>query len=160
MAETALRYDTGKPTFHLFPPPEVLEVFEIPIPVMVELGRVALYGAGKYGEHNWQKGVVWSKCYNAALRHLYEWENGERTDAESGCSHPAHLCWNLMVLFVYRENFTGEDDRPVDLYCMGILDSGFYSSCELFLRNWWFANHEDALDLAIKEAIKMVGKSE
>ncbi len=60
------------------------------------------FGAKKYGDNNWrfvENGR--DRYFDAALRHLLAWRQGERLDAESGLPHLAHAaCCVLFLLEV------------------------------------------------------------
>lgn len=90
-------------------------------PVFMEFLAIALgYGADKYDDHNWLKGMHWSRVYGALLRHLRSWYMGEDIDRESGNHHLAHAAAMLMFLvgYVSRPEFRKWDDRmfvPEDL---------------------------------------------
>lgn len=85
----------------------------IPAVVMGELGLAMLEGALKYGKFNWRSvGVRSSVYYDAALRHLTSWYEGESTDPDSGLSH---LVKAIACLVVVRDSeLMGNvvDDRP------------------------------------------------
>lgn len=86
-----MKYDKGKPRVDLIDPN-----------FLMELGEVLGFGAEKYGENNWQ--TVEPKRYKAAaLRHLYQYLLGEKTDEESHKSHLVHAACNLMFLY-WSEN--------------------------------------------------------
>lgn len=69
-----------------------------------EMAKVMTYGAGKYGERNWQDGIKVSRLWGATFRHLVAILKGEYMDKESGITHLAHAACNLMFIFwVYRE---------------------------------------------------------
>ena len=80
-------------------------------PFFLEVARVAEYGATKYAERNWERGMSWGHCFSGAMRHLWAWWSGEETDPESGCSHLAHAAWNCMALWEYRRRAIGTDNR-------------------------------------------------
>lgn len=98
--EPGLRYDSGKPR------PELLAPL-----AQLEKGRVAAYGASKYDQHNWLKGMSWTRISGALLRHLLLWLSGEETDRESGLPHLAHAAWNADALLEYSLRKIGTDDR-------------------------------------------------
>ena len=91
-ATGGLKYDGGKTMLGLFPPL-----------VLEEVGKVLTYGAQKYAKHNWSKGIVYSRLYDAALRHLNSWNNpyDNDVDEESGISHLAHAicCLSFLLHF-------------------------------------------------------------
>lgn len=70
------------------------------------------YGAKKYAEWNWAKGMKWSVCFGCALRHASAILDGEVLDAESGLPHVGHYLCNLIFLLHYTRNYTEGDDRP------------------------------------------------
>lgn len=57
------------------------------------------FGSKKYADNNWQK-VPGAKTryYDAAMRHLDAWLNGDLKDAETGLPHLAHAICCLMFL--------------------------------------------------------------
>ncbi len=82
-------------------------------PVFQEyLAKALGYGADKYDDHNWLKGMQWSRVYAALLRHLRSWYMGEDIDEESGNHHLAHAAAMLMFLVGYVErDYSQWDDR-------------------------------------------------
>lgn len=82
-------------------------------PVLAELGLGMLEGALKYGRHNYRAiGVCGSVYYDATMRHLMAWWEGEDTDPDSGLSHVTKAIASLVVLrdAMIQDKFT--DDRP------------------------------------------------
>jgi hypothetical protein len=102
MGPEAAKFDADKLPLHLLPPDGVEAV-----------GEVLQHGAKKYGERNWEKGMDWSRCYGAALRHLFAWWMGNDRDEESGLPHLAHAACCVLFLLSYALRKTGTDDRPV-----------------------------------------------
>ena len=85
----------------------------ISAPVMAELGLAMLEGAIKYRRHNYRvAGVRASVYYDACLRHLMAWWEGEDIDPDSGINHVGKAMGCLMVLrdSMMVENWN--DDRP------------------------------------------------
>lgn len=85
----------------------------MPINVLMEAGLVKLHGDLKYGRFNWREaGVRGSVYYDAAMRHLAAWYEGEDIDPDSGIHHIAHAITGLAVLrdSMIRDNWV--DDRP------------------------------------------------
>lgn len=85
----------------------------IPWNVIGELGVALLEGALKYGRHNYRGvGVRASVYYDAALRHLTTWWEGEDIDPDSDLSHITKAIASLTVLrdSMLRNNWS--DDRP------------------------------------------------
>lgn len=96
-----VKYDSGKSRMELISPI-----------AMEELGKVLAYGAKKYEDHNWRKGIQWSRIIGALLRHLFAYMRGERIDPESGCSHLAHVLCNAHFLVHYEHTRKEFDDLP------------------------------------------------
>jgi hypothetical protein len=85
----------------------------VPAPVMLEVGLALLEGAIKYGRHNYRVvGVRSSVYYDAAMRHLMAWWEGEDTDPDSGLSHITKAIASLTVLRDAMLRGKLSDDRP------------------------------------------------
>lgn len=85
----------------------------IPSPVMAELGLSMLEGALKYGSHNYRSiGVRTSTYYDACLRHLNAFWEGEDVDQESGLPHIVKAMACLAVLRDSQMFGNVVDDRP------------------------------------------------
>ena len=84
----------------------------LPITPLIGIGKVLTYGAKKYAARNWEKGLAWSRCYAAALRHLFAWWSGETNDPETGLNHLDHALCEIMFLREFTETHTELDDRP------------------------------------------------
>jgi hypothetical protein len=87
----AVKFDAGKPRISLIPPK-----------IIFRLAEIFTYGAEKYGDHNWKKGLDPIRLYDAAMRHLLAWMDGESID-ESGCPHLAHALWNVAIMIEMEE---------------------------------------------------------
>lgn len=83
------KHDGGKDPWHLLPWGPVRDIV-----------RVLAYGAKKYAPNNWQEvPQARERYFAAAQRHLLAWwDDGERTDAESGLPHLAHAACCLLFL--------------------------------------------------------------
>lgn len=82
-------------------------------PVLAEVGVAMLEGACKYGRHNYRAvGVRASVYYDATLRHLMAWWEGEDTDPDSGMSHVTKAITSLVVLRDAMIQGKVVDDRP------------------------------------------------
>ena len=86
------RNDTNKLRFELIPP-EANEA----------LAEVLTYGAQKYGQRNWEKGLYHDEIMGALLRHLHEYQKGNLIDPESGLTHLSHAYCNLAFLITMIE---------------------------------------------------------
>jgi hypothetical protein len=67
------KHDQDKPRMEL-----------LSVPFIEGVSQVLAFGAKKYGEHNWRKGISQSRLIGAALRHTFAFLRGEDKDAESG----------------------------------------------------------------------------
>ena len=97
----ASKFDDRKLRMSLFPPD-----------VLNQICEVLEFGAAKYGDNNWRKGMEWTRLYDAAQRHLQAWLQNEDLDKESNINHLAHACCNLVFLLNYVNSQKGEDNRP------------------------------------------------
>lgn len=81
--------------------------------VMAEVGVAMMEGALKYGRHNYRGvGVRASVYYDATMRHLFSWWEGEDIDPDSGLSHVTKAITSLTVLRDAMIQDMVEDDRP------------------------------------------------
>jgi hypothetical protein len=81
--------------------------------VLVEVGVAMLEGAAKYGRHNYRAiGVSASVYYDATMRHLMGWWEGEDLDPDSGLSHVTKAIASLVVLRDAMIQGKFSDDRP------------------------------------------------
>lgn len=101
-SEVGLKFDQGKPQLSL-----------LPIEALEEIAKVLTFGAKKYNKGNWRKGLLYSRVLDAALRHIYAYNNKQDTDPETGISHLAHAACNLLFLLTYEKLGLGKqyDDR-------------------------------------------------
>jgi len=90
----------------------------VPCGPLFEVGLAFLEGARKYGSHNYRSvGVRASVYYDAVMRHMMAWWEGELLDPDSGVPH---IVKAMACLFVLRDSqLAGNctDDRP--LRCSG-----------------------------------------
>ena len=85
----------------------------VPAPVLAEVAVGMMEGARKYGRHNYRViGVRASVYYDATMRHLMSFWEGEDTDPDSRLSHITKAITSLVVLrdSMMRGNWV--DDRP------------------------------------------------
>lgn len=77
------------------------------------LGSLALLeGALKYGRTNWREsGVRASIYYDAAVRHLSKWFEGEEQDPDSGLPHLAHALASIAIVVDAKATGKLVDDR-------------------------------------------------
>ena len=85
----------------------------VPATVLLEVGCAMLEGALKYGRHNWREIPVHAGAYyDAAMRHLMAWWEGEDEDPDSGLHHVTKAIATLVVLRDAMIHGRVEDDRP------------------------------------------------
>lgn len=96
----ARKDDVGKLRFDL-----------LPVEPMRKLVEVYGIGAHKYGDHNWRKGLMWSRVFAAMMRHAWSWWNGEQRDPVDGQHHLASVAWCALTLMEYEEIKPCLDDR-------------------------------------------------
>lgn len=95
-----VKFDEGKPRFDLLPPDALNEV-----------ARVYTFGAAKYADRNWEKGMDWGRVYAAQQRHMSAFWGGEMHDPETGMLHTAHATFGTLVLTAYQLRRAGTDSR-------------------------------------------------
>ncbi len=97
----------------------------IPTKPMLEVGLAMMEGGRKYGAHNYRvMGVRMSTYYDAAMRHLMAWWEGEDIDPDSGVHHLVKCMASLFVVRDAMHMGLCKDDRPVK-YPGGINLDGF-----------------------------------
>lgn len=85
---TGTKLDQTKPRWSLLPSGTIAQVID-----------VLEYGAKKYAVNNWVNVPdANARYYDAAMRHLDAWWNGEMNDEESGLPHLAHACCCVLFL--------------------------------------------------------------
>lgn len=99
-----VKHDSSKPRTDLFS-----------TAALMGLADVLTYGANKYAEDNWRKGMNWRRLTGAALRHLLAFQAGEDTDPESGFPHVDHAMCCLMFLSEFQKCSVGVDDRHKEI---------------------------------------------
>lgn len=93
----------------------------IPPEVPFALARVLTFGAKKYSDRNWERGMGWGRVFGALMRHLWAWWGGagptsrsflfDDLDEETKFSHLWHALCCLAFLVTYEERRIGSDDR-------------------------------------------------
>ena len=78
----------------------------LPSDIMKEAAQVFTYGADKYAQWNWCKGMSWNIPLGCMLRHFLAAAGGERNDPESGLSHLAHAACNIIMLYYFSSHYT------------------------------------------------------
>jgi hypothetical protein len=106
----AAKYDTGKVRLEL-----------IPSELIYAVGTILTFGADKYDDRNWEKGMSWGRVFGALMRHMWCWWGGVQPtsnnfvfgclDPETDHSHLWHAACCLAFLIAYEERGIGTDDR-------------------------------------------------
>jgi hypothetical protein len=99
-----LRFNTGKLKWSL-----------VSWKALAPMVRVLMFGAEKYDDHNWKKGLKYTEICESLQRHLNAFIEGEENDPESKLSHVGHILCNAMFLS-YMSLFRKDmDDRHIDV---------------------------------------------
>lgn len=110
---SGVRENSGKPPVSLILSKALLEV-----------AKVAEFGAKKYSPHNYRKGMRWSFFIDSMLRHLIKRATGQINDIDENCEdcknkkckdhsglkHSSHIAWNALALCEFEVEGIGEDD--------------------------------------------------
>lgn len=97
------KYDIGKSRYDLIDPYALEQVI-----------KIYTFGCNKYEDHNWRKGMKWSRVFGALMRHCWAFWRGEEIDPESKLPHMAHAAWNCLTLINYSKYRKEFDDRWVE----------------------------------------------
>lgn len=77
-----------------------------------DCAKVFSYGALKYAEWNWVKGMQWSIPLGCIGRHSLAVLEGQSLDPESGLKHVGHIMCNLVMLKAYITGYPEGNDLP------------------------------------------------
>lgn len=105
-----VKFDDAKARFDLIPPELLFAVADI-----------LSFGAAKYGDRNWEKGMDWGRCFAAMMRHMWAWWGAKGPtpknfllgdlDDETEKSHLWHAACCLSFLIAFEERGVGTDNR-------------------------------------------------
>jgi hypothetical protein len=86
----------------------------IPVEAEEALAEILSYGASKYEDRNWEKGLKYGRVYGALRRHLAAWMRGVKIDEESGLPHlnHAYCCLTFLVTYEARHMNSFDDLTP------------------------------------------------
>ena len=99
-------------------PKDALGIAKVPMScvpgnVLADIGLGMMDGATKYGRHNYRHtGVRASVYYDAVMRHMIAWWEGENIDKDSGIHHVVKAMTSLVVLRDAMHQGMLDDDRP------------------------------------------------
>ena len=94
------RYNEGKPRWSL-----------VDFKDLEGMVKVLEFGAMKYADHNWRKGLPHTEIVDSLVRHITAYLNGEDLDQESGLRHIDHMMCNTMFLSRMDRLHPGLDTR-------------------------------------------------
>jgi len=100
MDNRAVRENEGKPRWGL-----------VDFKSLEPMVQVLEFGAEKYDDNNWKKGLKYVGVCESLLRHVHAFLRGENKDPESGISHIGHIQCNAMFLDYMVKNHSDLDDR-------------------------------------------------
>ena len=95
-----VKFDGGKPKYDL-----------IPVYPLKVLAQVYTLGAEKYSEHNWRKGLSYSRILAAMNRHIEGFKGGEDLDPELTLHHIACVAFGCFSLIEFSITHPEYDDR-------------------------------------------------
>lgn len=82
--------------------PEKPRLSFLPKEAVWEIGKAFSYGEIHYGANNWKNGLKVTYLIDAALRHIFQFLDGENLDSKSKCHHLgsaiANLCMAIWML--------------------------------------------------------------
>ena len=85
----------------------------VPPVALLHIGQAMADGARKYGAFNYrEKTVSATTYYNAVMRHLLAWLDGENEAEDSGVHHLAHVMACCAILIDAESVGRLNDDRP------------------------------------------------
>lgn len=85
--DVAVKFDDDKLRYDLLSPYALEEVV-----------KVYNFGAKKYADRNWEKGLNYNRLLASMFRHIEAFRKGEDIDQDSNCHHMASVCFNAMAI--------------------------------------------------------------
>jgi hypothetical protein len=107
--EQGVKYDQGKPRWALLPWREVTDIVRVLTWGCTPIGQ----GGKGYPPDNWKRVDDGRRRYfEAAVRHITDWHQGERLDPQSKLPHLAHAaCCLLFAAWMDNEEATAQSMR-------------------------------------------------
>lgn len=95
---------------------KLAQAHAMPASVLLELAEHYGKGIAKYpdaegGVPNYTRGYAWSLSYDAAMRHLLQFWEGEDVDPETGTKHVIAAAWHCLALALFMDTHREKDDR-------------------------------------------------
>jgi hypothetical protein len=106
MTTQGLRYNNGKLRWSL-----------VHFKSIEPLVRVLMFGATKYDDNNWKKGLPPKEVLESMQRHLAALIDGEINDPESGLPHIGHIQCNAMFYQFFQDRCCGKWDSDGQCNC-------------------------------------------
>ncbi len=69
----------------------------LPLFALERLAKLYERGSVKYGDRNFAKGAPFSRVYDSAMRHLFRWGQGDRSE-----DHLSACLWNVSQIMEYE----------------------------------------------------------
>jgi len=89
---------------------------DVPPIALYALGAAMSDGKDKYGRFNWREtGATSSVFYDAMMRHLADWYNGEDYAGDSNISHLGHIMASCAIILDSQAQLSLNDDRNFGL---------------------------------------------
>ena len=101
---SAMRFNRGKTRWSL-----------VDFDALEDMVDVLDFGAKKYSDNNWKKGLKTTEIFESIMRHLTAYMRGEDLDSESGLPHTGHILCNAMFLSYMQKYKQDFDSRFNDL---------------------------------------------
>ena len=103
----------------------------IPLEAIAAAAASFEYGASKYSDRNWEKGLPWQQMIDSLKRHIEDFERGRDYDDGVGGSGLPQVCMIMacaMMLTTSVVRGIGEDDRlpPVNSEAMTAKEAAKY----------------------------------
>lgn len=87
------------------------DLSQLSLELVTAVAEVRMFGAKKYSKNNWRNGFHVTRSCSAALRHIFQFLNGEDVDSESGLSHLGHAVCCLEHAIYDMKHHIENDDR-------------------------------------------------
>ena len=109
---------------------------QLPLEALAAGAASLEYGAKKYSDRNWEKGLPWQQMIDSLRRHLDDFERGhDRDDGEngSGLHQVCMIMASAMMLSASVIRDIGRDDRMVNVAdnALSAKDCAKWIQCEL-----------------------------
>lgn len=89
----------------------------LPEDALVSIAQVLTWGAGVYGDRNWEKGISYQDLKGAVKRHLAKFDLGQDLDEKDKLPHLAHLAADaLMMLALFLRSEQTFHESRIYLY--------------------------------------------